>query len=168
VPSAFAWTAAGIIARVQFTMEPVGNVVGGRAEATDDHWGPERAIVRLDAGRFTPDALLGLDGFSHLEVVFVFDRVAGDRIEYGARHPRNNPDWPLTGVFAQRGKNRPNRIGVSRCELIAVDGLDVHVAGLDAIDGTPVLDIKPYLAEFGPRGTVRQPGWSAELMAEYF
>jgi tRNA (adenine37-N6)-methyltransferase len=149
-------------------MQPVGHVAGGRAEAYDDHWGPERASIRLDASRFTPDALLGLDEFSHLEVVFVFDRVAEDKIEYGARRPRNNPDWPLAGVFAQRGKNRPNRIGVSRCELIAVDGLDVHVAGLDAIDGTPVLDIKPYLAEFGPRGTVRQASWSAALMADYY
>jgi tRNA-Thr(GGU) m(6)t(6)A37 methyltransferase TsaA len=159
---------AGSIAQMQYTVQPVGYVVGGRAEAEDDHWGPERAIIRLDASRFTPDALLGLEEFSHLEVAFLFDRVPDDKIEYGARRPRNNPDWPLTGVFAKRGRSRPNRIGVSRCELIAVDGLDVQVAGLDAIDGTPVLDIKPYLTEFGPRGEVRQPSWSAELMAEYY
>jgi tRNA (adenine37-N6)-methyltransferase len=159
---------AGSIGQVRFAMQPVGHVVGGRAEAVDDHWAAERAIIRLDPDRFTADALLGLDQFSHLEVVFVFDRVTEDKIEYGAGHPRNNPDWPLAGVFAQRGKNRPNRIGVSRCELIGVDGLDVHVTGLDAIDGTPVLDIKPYLAEFGPRGAIRQPAWSAELMAEYY
>ncbi len=151
-----------------FTIIPVGHVVGGRDAAVDDDWGPERAIIRFDADRFTPDALLGLEAFSHLEVVFVFDRVPEERIEFGARHPRNNEEWPRIGVFAQRGKNRPNRLGVSRCALLRVDGLDVHVAGLDAIDGTPVVDIKPYMVEFGPRGDVRQPAWSTELMAHYY
>jgi tRNA (Thr-GGU) A37 N-methylase len=71
-------------------------------------------------------------------------------------------------VFAQRGKNRPNRLGVSRCSLLSVAGLDLHVAGLDAIAGTPVLDIKPYMVQFGPRGKVRQPGWATELMERYY
>ncbi len=62
----------------------------------------------------------------------------------------------------------PNRIGLSSCELVAVDGTRVLVRGLDAIDGTPVLDIKPYMEEFGPRGEVRQPSWSRELMSGYF
>jgi tRNA-Thr(GGU) m(6)t(6)A37 methyltransferase TsaA len=151
-----------------FTLEPIGHVVGGRAEPLDDHWDLEHAIIRVRSDRFTADALLGLDGFSHLEVVFLFDRVAPHRVEYAARHPRGNPDWPRVGVFAQRGKNRPNRLGISRCTLLGVDGLDVHVSGLDAIDGTPVLDIKPYLVEFGPRGEVRQPAWATELMAHYY
>jgi tRNA-Thr(GGU) m(6)t(6)A37 methyltransferase TsaA len=149
------------------TLRPVGVVAGGCTEVRDDG-GAETATIRLDAGRFTPDAVAGLEDFSHLEVVFVFDRVPEATIEYGARRPRNNPDWPLVGVLAQRGKNRPNRLGVSRCRLLGVDGLDVRVAGLDAVDGTPVLDIKPYMNEFGPRGEVRQPAWSSELMAGYW
>lgn len=150
------------------TLEPVGVVVGGRAEVRDDGWDAETAIVRLDAARFGPDAVAGLDAFSHLEVVFVFDRVPDAKIELGARRPRNNPDWPLVGVFAQRGKNRPNRLGVSRCRLLGVDGLDLRVGGLDAVAGTPVLDVKPYMNEFGPRGDVRQPAWASELMTGYF
>jgi tRNA-Thr(GGU) m(6)t(6)A37 methyltransferase TsaA len=150
------------------TLEPVGVVVGGRDEVRDDGWDAERAVIRLDAARFGPAAVAGLEDFSHLEVVYVFDRVPDEKIELGARRPRNNPDWPLVGVFAQRGKNRPNRIGVSRCRLLRVDGLDVAVAGLDAVAGTPVLDIKPYMNEFGPRGDVRQPAWASELMADYF
>jgi tRNA-Thr(GGU) m(6)t(6)A37 methyltransferase TsaA len=126
------------------------------------------AAIVLDASRFAPDAVAGLADFSHLEVVYHFHRVPEEKVETGARHPRNRADWPLVGIFAQRGKNRPNRIGVSRCRLLAVDGLRIEVAELDAIDGTPVLDVKPYMREFGPRGEVRQPAWSGELMAGYY
>ncbi|MFD7081579.1 SAM-dependent methyltransferase [Streptomyces sp. NPDC059918] len=147
---------------------PVAVVVGGRAEAVDDGWGRETAVIRLDSGLFGPESLFGLAEFSHLEVVYHFDRVPVEKIETGARHPRGNPDWPLVGIFAQRGKNRPNRLGVSRCRILKVDGLDVHVAGLDAVDGTPVLDLKPYMAEFGPRGELRQPEWATALMRDYY
>ncbi|MER5928612.1 SAM-dependent methyltransferase [Streptomyces sp. NPDC002054] len=148
--------------------DPVGTVVGGRSEVADDDWGAETAVIRLDADRFGPEALYGLEEFSHIEVVFHFDRVPAEKIETGARHPRGNPDWPLVGIFAQRGKNRPNRLGVSRCRVVTVDGLDVHVEGLDAVDGTPVLDLKPYLVEFGPRGSHRQPEWATTLMRDYY
>jgi len=65
-------------------------------------------------------------------------------------------------------KGRPNRLDVSVCRLLAVNGLILTVQALDAIDGTPVLDLKPYMTEFGPRGQVRQPAWSHELMAGYW
>ncbi|HMO76383.1 MAG TPA: SAM-dependent methyltransferase [Sphingopyxis sp.] len=151
-----------------FSLTPVGHVRGGRAEAVDDDWGASRARIVLDPARFTPDALAGLGDFSHAEVIFLFDKVPDDKIETGARHPRGRADWPLVGIFAQRGKNRPNRIGLTTCRIVAVDGLTVEVEGLDAIDGTPVLDIKPVMAEFLPRGDVRQPGWSHELMRDYW
>ncbi|MER6981398.1 SAM-dependent methyltransferase [Streptomyces carpinensis] len=148
---------------------PLGRVVGGREEVRDDDWGGVEAVIRLDADRFGPDALAGLDAFSHLEVVYHFDRVPVEKIETGARHPRGNTDWPLVGIFAQRGKNRPNRIGVSRCRLLKVDGLDVHVRGLDAVDGTPVLDIKPYMTEFGPQDVpTTQPAWATDIMRRYY
>ncbi|MEV7530651.1 SAM-dependent methyltransferase [Streptomyces hydrogenans] len=146
---------------------PVGRVVGGRAEVRDDEWGGVAAVIRLD-GRFGADALAGLDAFSHVEVVYHFDRVPEEKVETGARHPRGNPDWPLVGIFAQRGKNRPNRLGVSRCRLLRVDGRELHVEGLDAVDGTPVLDIKPYMDEFGPRGATTQPAWATEIMHSYY
>jgi tRNA (Thr-GGU) A37 N-methylase len=146
----------------------VAQVIGGRDEVVDDDWGNVSAVIRFDEKRFTPLALAGLDEFSHLEVVFVFDRVAENRIETGARRPRGRQDWPLVGIFAQRGKNRPNRLGVSRCRIERVAGLDVHVRGLDAVAGTPVLDVKPYMREFGPLGEVRQPDWATELMRRYY
>jgi tRNA (adenine37-N6)-methyltransferase len=124
--------------------------------------------VELDNQRFTGDSLRGLDQFSHVEVVYVFDRVDEGAFETAARRPRDNPDWPAVGVFAQRNKRRPNRIGTNTCELDHVDDTVLFVRGLDAIDGTPVLDLKPYRVEFGPKGTVRQPHWSHELMSRYW
>ncbi len=151
----------------QVALSPVGHVIGGRADPIDDHWAGETAVIRLTS-TFGPDAVAGLTEFSHLEVVYQFHLLPEEAVQAGARHPRGNPDWPLVGIFAQRGRNRPNRLGVSRCSLVAVRGTDIHVRGLDAIDGTPVLDIKPYLAEFGPRGAVSQPRWATELMGEYY
>ena len=113
-------------------------------------------------------SLDGIEAFSHVEVLFLFHVVTADKIVTGARHPRNNPEWPKVGIFAQRGKNRPNRLGVSVCKLIAVDGLTVEVEGLDAIAGTPILDIKPVLAGFLPRGELREPAWATELMKDYW
>ena len=146
---------------------PIGYVRGGRSAATDDNWGGERARIELVDG-FEAEALFGLSDFRHAEIIFYFDHVSDARIEIGARHPRGNKDWPLVGIFAQRGKNRPNRIGLCTCEIIAVSGTFMDVAGLDAIDGTPVLDIKPVMAEFLPRGKLRQPAWSSELMKNYW
>jgi tRNA (Thr-GGU) A37 N-methylase len=63
---------------------------------------------------------------------------------------------------------RPNYLGVSRCTLLAVDGLELTVCGLDAIDGTPILDIKAYAVEYDPKGTIREPAWMRELMCVYY
>lgn len=149
-------------------MAPVGHVRGGRSEAVDDAWGASRARIELDPARFGPDALAGLDGFSHVEVIFVFDRVGLDEITTGARHPRGETAWPRVGIFAQRGKNRPNRIGLCTCRVIAVDGLALEVEGLDAIDATPVLDIKPVMKGFQPREEIREPAWAGEIMKDYW
>ena len=147
---------------------PVGHVRGGRDQAVDDDWGKSRARIELDPARFGPQALAGLADFSHVEVIFLFDRVPDDEIEFGARRPRGRPDWPLVGIFAQRGKNRPNRLGLCVARIVAVDGLSLEVEGLDAIDGTPVIDIKPVMKGFAPRGEIREPAWAAEIMKDYW
>jgi tRNA (adenine37-N6)-methyltransferase len=146
---------------------PIGFVRGGRVAAIDDNWGGERARIELVNG-LGPEALFGLGDFSHVEIIFYFDQVAEAKIETGARQPRGNQGWPMVGIFAQRGKNRPNRIGLSACKIVSVCGTTLEVEGLDAIDGTPVLDIKPVMAEFLPRGPVVQPAWSGELMKNYW
>jgi len=150
------------------TMRPIGFVRGGRAEPIDDDWDSVETTIDLDASQFKPDATASLSDFSHIEVVYNFNQVPDNEINTGARHPRGRKDWPLVGIFAQRGKGRPNRIGVTVCRLLAVDGLTLRVRGLDAIDGTPVLDIKPVMTGFLPRGEIREPQWAKELMAGYW
>lgn len=151
-----------------FTVKAIGRVRSARDEAIDDGWDAIPVRIELDARQFTPDALLSLDQFSHAEIVYLFDRVREDQIERGARHPRGRTDWPRAGIFAQRGKNRPNRIGVTVAEIVKVEGLTLTLKGLDAIEGTPVLDIKPVLSGFLPRGEVREPHWAREIMAAYW
>ena len=148
-------------------VQAVGFVETVRLRAEDDFWGGEQACISL-TGEFTPEALQGLADFSHVEVLFLFHQVAPSKIVTGARHPRNNKAWPAVGIFAQRGKNRPNRIGSTICRILRVEGRKLFVAELDAIDGTPVLDIKPVMVEFLPREPVRQPDWSHEIMREYW
>ena len=151
-----------------FTLTPIGAVSSAIREPIDDVWGATISRISLDPSRFTPASLAGLDRFSHVEILFLLDRIPDSKIEFHSRHPRGRADWPRVGIFAQRSKNRPNRIGSTVCRLLAVEGLSIQVESLDAIDGTPVLDIKPYLREFGPRQAVRQPAWATELMASYW
>jgi tRNA-Thr(GGU) m(6)t(6)A37 methyltransferase TsaA len=152
----------------QLELSPIGVVHSSVADPVDDVWGGVKCRIDLDASRFTPDCLAGLADFSHIEVVFLFHMVQESEVVTGSRHPRNRLDWPKVGIFAQRAKNRPNRIGVTICSLLSVENLSLEVSGLDAIDGTPVLDIKPYMREFAPRGEIRQPEWSSELMGGYW
>lgn len=149
-------------------MTPVGHVRARRREPDDDHWGAERAEIVIDSERFSAEALAGLGDFSHVEVLFHFHQASPESVETGARHPRGNKAWPKVGIFAQRGKDRPNRIGATICEVLSVDGTTLTVRGLDAIDGTPVLDIKPVMSGFLPRGTLMEPFWAKELMRRYW
>jgi tRNA (Thr-GGU) A37 N-methylase len=151
-----------------YDVVPIGWVRSSRSEPIDDDWDSVTSTVELDPVRFGPDAVAGLAEFSHVDVVYLFDQVDESAVQTGARRPRSNPDWPEVGILAQRAKMRPNRIGVTSCRLVGVDGVTLQVAGLDAIDGSPVLDVKPVMAEFLPRGTVRQPSWASELMATYW
>ena len=150
-----------------FDMQPIGFVSARRRQADDDYWGGEQSCITLAPG-YAADALAGLDRFSHVEVIFVFHRVDASKIVTGERHPRNNPAWPTVGIFAQRGKNRPNRIGSTICPVEGVTDRSLYVRELDAIDGTPVLDLKPVMKEFLPRSPVQQPAWASELMQRYW
>jgi tRNA-Thr(GGU) m(6)t(6)A37 methyltransferase TsaA len=149
------------------TLEPIARVRGRRTAPEDDFWGGETALLELAEG-YDAECLAGLEDFSHAEIIFHFHQVDPAKVVLDARRPRNNPDWPRVGIFAQRGKNRPNRLGSTIVRIVGREGRALRVAELDAIDGTPVLDIKPVMREFLPRQTVRQPDWVAALMRDYW
>jgi tRNA (adenine37-N6)-methyltransferase len=149
-------------------LQSIGTVHSTRKKPADDNWDIEKAYIELDDSQFSPEALVGVCDFSHVEIIFHMDRVDPNTIERAGRHPRNNTNWPKVGIFAQRGRNRPNLIGTTICKVLKVEGTQLHVEGLDALDGTPVLDIKPWVTEFAPRGSVFQPKWISELMQKYW
>ena len=149
------------------SIEPVAFVSAARTSPEDDFWGGSLADITL-VESLAQDALTGVDAFSHVEVFFIFHKVAEADITTGARYPRNNRSWPKVGIFAQRGKNRPNRIGSTICRVVSLNGRVLTVAELDAIEGTPVIDIKPVLKEFLPRQATTQPPWATEIMANYW
>ena len=150
-----------------FEIVPVGFVKNARREIKDDRWGEVISEIEL-APEMEDDALVGLEAFSHVEVVFAFHKVSAERVVCGSRHPRGNTDWPRVGIFAQRGKSRPNRLGLTTAQIVRREGRTLVVSGLDAIDGTPVIDLKPVMREFLPKGEVKQPGWVEELMGSYW
>ena len=147
---------------------PIGWVRSTRRHIADDHWESEDVAIELDEAQFSPEALAGLEDFSHVEIIFYMHHVQADQVCRGARHPRGNRAYPRTGIFAQRARNRPNALGLTVSRLIKIEKHSIILGGLDAVDGTPVLDIKPWVAEFGPRGRVSRPEWMAEIMADYW
>jgi tRNA-Thr(GGU) m(6)t(6)A37 methyltransferase TsaA len=148
-------------------IEPIGIVKNSRLEIEDDNWGGivSEIVINEVLGE---ESLKGLEEFSHAEIIFHFHQVDEGKIVTGARHPRNNPDWPKIGIFAQRGKNRPNRLGLAFVKIIKVENGSLFVSGLDAIDETPVIDIKPVMKEFLAEESIRQPRWSTEIMENYW
>jgi tRNA-Thr(GGU) m(6)t(6)A37 methyltransferase TsaA len=152
---------------VTITLQPIGFVRSPRTTLEDDHWGDVISTIELDAA-FPIESLDGIETFSHAEIIFLFDQIPESSIVTGSRHPRDNPDWPRIGIFAQRGAVRPNRMGATIVRVLGREGRTLRVQGLDAVDGTPVLDIKPVMAEFLPRDLVGQPTWSHEVMRNYW
>ncbi len=148
-------------------VSPIAVVRNTRLAPADDAWGGLVSEIVLEPS-LLEESLDGLEAFSHAEVIFQFHLVGKKEVVLGSRHPRENPDWPKVGIFAQRGRLRPNRLGLTVVRILRREGRSLFVDGLDAVDGTPVLDIKPVMAEFLPRGPLRQPDWSHEIMKEYW
>ena len=150
------------------TLQVIGHVECERRDLGDDFWGDVESRLHLNAFLLGPDSFDGIENFSHLEVILHMHLVSPAMIPTGARHPRNLAHLPRVGIMAQRPKARPNRIGLSRCALVRREGHIIHVRGLDAVDGTPILDIKPWFHAFGPTGSVNEPQWVFEITRDYY
>ena len=151
----------------EIVVSPIAYVRNPRSSLDDDHWGAVISEVVLDES-IPNESLDGIETFSHVEILFIFDQVDGRQEPPKAHHPRGNKNWPKFGIFAQRNKDRPNHIGLTIARVIKRESRSLFVQGLDAINGTLVLDIKPVTVEFLPRDPVNQPGWSHELMNNYW
>ncbi|MFL9482893.1 tRNA (N6-threonylcarbamoyladenosine(37)-N6)-methyltransferase TrmO [Chitinophagaceae bacterium LWZ2-11] len=147
-------------------LKPIAFVSNSRTEPIDDHWSTIISEIELAEGMPT-EALNNIEAFSHLEIIFYFDKVGEDSIVYSG-HPRGNTAYPDMGILAQRKKDRPNTIGLCTVELLEHSGRKIKVKNLDAIAGTPVLDIKPVFKEFQPKGEIIQPEWVRDLMKNYW
>lgn len=151
---------------MEISLKPIAKVKNSRTEPIDDHW--EAVIAEIELANHIPtEAFENISDFSHLEIIYYFDKVKSQDIVFSGR-PRGNPNYPVTGIFAQRKKDRPNTIGLCTVELLEHTGRTIKVKYLDAIDGTPVLDIKPVFREFQPKQQIRQPDWVADLMKNYW
>ena len=143
------------------TLRPMG-VVRNRIKEPMSH-GWEEVTSRIVLRRELAEALLGLDGYSHIQVLFwphqVPDEVRGSKPRL---HPRDDPANPLQGILATRSQIRFNPILVSVVPLLAVKANVLHVRGLDAVDGSPVLDVKPYIPHHDSIREVKVPQWVAE------
>jgi tRNA (adenine37-N6)-methyltransferase len=150
----------------EYTVTPIGWVRSVATEAVDEDWGAVESTIEVEPA--LRPGLQGLEGFSHVVVVAYLHGARFDPARHLVRRPRGLASMPELGIFAQRAKDRPNPLGLSCVPLVAVEAEGVRVRGLDAVDGTPVLDLKPYFPQFDAAGAVRVPAWVDELMRGYF
>ena len=135
-----------------YSIKPIGKVVKSSAG------------TKLEIYPQFRDALLGLNGFSHVWVFYWFDR--NDTPEKRATlrvHPRGNKANPLTGVFGTRSPLRPNPIGLSVCRIKSIDDTGIIVENIDAFDGSPIIDLKPYIPASDCVPDASVPDWVKRL-----
>ena len=149
-------------------MRPIAYVRNERKTVSDDNWGNVISTLELSPDLHDMNCFAGLKEFSHILIIYHFHKIP-EETAFPCRHPRGNSTWPKVGIFSQRNKNRPNRIGASTVSILEVSCTHIKVKGLDAVDGTPVLDIKPSMLGFdAPASTITEPAWSEELMRNYW
>ena len=148
------------------SLKPIGYVSSSVTRRRDKDWGDIESRIVLEPEY--SGALLGLENFSHAIIVTYLHESVYEKEKHLQRRPRNLEAMPLTGIFSQRGKNRPNPVGVTAVRIIQVMGDSLEVKGLDAIDGTPVIDIKPYYPHYDKIDNARIPDWVDDLMKGYF
>ncbi len=144
----------------------IGKVVSPVKQPLDEKWG--HVISEIHLKPEFARGLTGLETFSHVLVLFYMHQSTWDPEADMVRRPQGRSDMPMIGIFAQRAKHRPNAIGTTAVQLISVKNNVVTVKGLDAVDGTPVLDIKPYYPAYDRVDKPIVPEWVDRLMKNYF
>jgi len=150
----------------EIKLKPIGFVASSVTERVDENWGEITSKIVLNP-EFS-GALLGLECFSHAIIVTYLHEATYEKDKHLQRRPRNLDTMPTTGILSQRAKNRPNPIGVTAVEILDVGDDYLEIKGLDAINETPILDIKPYYPHYDKVDDSRVPEWVNSLMKGYF
>lgn len=150
----------------EINMKPIGFVYSSVTERMDENWGEVTSKIILES-EFA-GALLGLECFSHAIIVTYLHEATYEKDKHIQRRPRNLETMPVTGILSQRAKNRPNPIGVTAVEILDVGDDYLEIKGLDAINETPILDIKPYYPHYDKVNNSKVPEWVDRLMKDYF
>ena len=148
------------------TLTIIGYVESTATKQTDEHWGSVEARIALQ-----PEyrgGLRGLEQFSHALIVTFLHEARFEPTKHLLRRPRGLASMPEVGIFAQRAKDRPNPLGITAVTIIGVESGALVVRGLDAINGTPVLDVKPYYPAYDRVMNAVVPEWVDSLMEKYF
>jgi tRNA-Thr(GGU) m(6)t(6)A37 methyltransferase TsaA len=151
---------------IELHLKPVGFISSPVTEQTDENWGGVISRILL-----LPEyigALSGLEDFSHAIIITYLHQAKYEKEKHLQRRPRGLESMPKVGIFSQRAKDRPNPIGVTTVKIITVGSDCIEVQGLDAINGTPVLDIKPYDPHYDKIDLPKIPEWVGRLMEKYF
>lgn len=140
------------------TLEPIGRVRSGEQDPARQDWRGVRSRIELRPG--LEPALLGLDGYSHVIVVGWLHEIPAELRGRAQAYPSGDQRLPLQGALALRGGARPNPLSVTVCRLRKIEGATLEVEDLDLIDGTPILDVKPYIAFYDavPKSSI--PKWA--------
>lgn len=146
-------------------MEPIGYVKNNVENRKDVSWGEDVSSIMLNEEY--RGGLKGLEEFTHATIIYYLDKAEFDRDKHLQRRPQNREDMPLVGIFSQRGKDRPNQIGMTSVQIVSASENCLMVKGLDAIDGTPILDVKPYYPVYDQKNA-KVPEWVERLMEHYF
>jgi tRNA-Thr(GGU) m(6)t(6)A37 methyltransferase TsaA len=151
---------------IELQLKPVGFISSPVTEQTDENWGG--VISRIVLKPEYIGALSGLEDFSHAIIITYLHQAKYEKEKHLQRRPRGLESMPKVGIFSQRAKDRPNAIGVTTVKIITVGSDFIEVQGLDAINGTPVLDVKPYYPQYDKIDSPKTPEWVGRLMEKYF
>lgn len=151
---------------MEIKVEQIGVVKNNVDQKKDNLWGEDISEVILDES--FSGGLNGLSDFSHAIIIYYLDKANFIKEKHLQRRPQNREDMPLVGIFSQRGKDRPNHIGMTSVQIVSVNNNILTVKGLDAINGTPILDIKPYYPMYDCKENATVPEWVMRLMEHYF
>ena len=150
----------------EIILKPIGFVSSSVTEQTDENWGQITSRILLQPEHI--GALSGLGDFSHAIIITYLHQAKYDKEKHLQRRPRGLGSMPKVGIFSQRAKDRPNPIGVTAVKILNVEDGCLEVQGLDAINETPVLDIKPYYPHYDKIDLPKVPEWVNKLMKKYF